>query len=154
MLMNPSNTIIVCASKHHGNTRRVADAMASVLNAPVVEPSEVSGDQFADHDLIGFGSGIYFGRPDAALMALIKSLPKKTRRTFVFSTAGTPLLRWFYHRSLKRELAARGCEVIAEFICPGWDTVGPLAWIGGIFRHRPNEQDLENARRFARSIAR
>jgi hypothetical protein len=39
-----------------------------------------------------------------------------------------------------------------EACFPGWDTVGPLKWIGGIQKGRPNQRDLEQAAAFARSV--
>ena len=53
-------SLVVCVSISHGNTRRVADRMAEVLAAQVVEPEAVDADKIADYDLVGFGSGIYF----------------------------------------------------------------------------------------------
>ena len=40
-------SLIVCASKSHGNTRRVADRMAEVLDAEVVSPSRSIPQRFA-----------------------------------------------------------------------------------------------------------
>jgi flavodoxin len=53
-------SLIVCVSISQGNTRRVADRMAEVLHADVVEPEAVDPDALGDYDLVGFGSGIYF----------------------------------------------------------------------------------------------
>ncbi|MEJ8646009.1 hypothetical protein WKI68_41900 [Streptomyces sp. MS1.HAVA.3] len=49
-------TVIVCVSVSHGNTRRVADTMASVLGAKVVAPEEVDLGELAGADVVGFGS--------------------------------------------------------------------------------------------------
>jgi len=46
----------------------------------------------------------------------------------------------------------KGFDVIKEFSCKGFDTVGPFKFIGGISKGRPNEKDLENAKNFARSL--
>ncbi len=35
-------TLIICHSYHHGNTKKVADAMAAVLQAEVVNPRDVN----------------------------------------------------------------------------------------------------------------
>ncbi|MER2223181.1 MAG: flavodoxin domain-containing protein, partial [Rhodococcus sp. (in: high G+C Gram-positive bacteria)] len=51
--------IIVCTSVSHGNTRRIADVIAEVLDARVVEPGEIDSAELAGYDLVGFGSGIY-----------------------------------------------------------------------------------------------
>jgi flavodoxin len=152
MPMLHRSVILVCHSKHHGNTRRVAQVMAEELGATVVEPSAVSSNQLTAYDLIGLGSGIYYGRHDPGLLKLAESLVPDQQRVFIFSTSGNILFGRFFHGALRRRLKARGCRIVGEFQCPGWDTFGPLAWIGGIHRHRPNEDDLERARRFARSL--
>ena len=151
--MASGRVLIICFSSHHGNTRRVADAMAMELGATILAPEKVHVEQLEEYDLVGWGSGIYFGRHAASLIQLAKSLPQQPRNTFIFSTAGLPVLRWWFHSSLRRALQSRGCKVVGEFNCAGWDTVGPLAWFGGIERKHPNEKDLQRARAFARSLA-
>jgi flavodoxin len=150
--MSASSTLIVCFSAHHGNTRRVADAMAEEMGAAILTPEQVRPEQLDDYELVGWGSGIYFSRHADSLIRLARSLPPKPRATFIFSTAGLPFLRWWFHSNLRSTLKSRGCAVMAEFSCRGWDTVGPLAWIGGIDRNHPNERDLQKARAFARTL--
>jgi flavodoxin len=48
--------LIICESVHHGNTKKVAEAFAGVLNATVKKPGEVDPAALAQYDLIGFGS--------------------------------------------------------------------------------------------------
>ena len=43
--------------------------------------------------------------------------------------------------------------IVGEACYPGWDTVGPLRWFGGIQRGHPNANDLEHARQFAGRMA-
>lgn len=60
-------SLIVCASRSHGNTRLVANRMAEVLDAEVVTPESVGPEIVHDYDLVGFGSGIYYMMADARL---------------------------------------------------------------------------------------
>jgi flavodoxin len=145
-------TAIVCISTHHGNTGRVAQAMADVLAAVVLTVDETATLDGRAYDLIGFGSGIYFGRHHAALRNLVSHMPWSPRRAFVFSTAGIASLAPIWHRGLIRSLRRRGCQVVGQFCCPGWDTVGPLRLFGGLHVKRPNEDDLRRAAAFARSL--
>jgi flavodoxin len=151
--MASGKTLLICFSSHHGNTRRVADAMAEEIGATILTPEQVRPEQIDDYELVGWGSGIYFGRNADSLIRLATSLPNQPRQAFIFSTAGLPFLRWWFHASLRSTLKSRGCAVVGEFSCRGWDTVGPLAWIGGIDRNHPNEKDLKRARSFVRSLA-
>lgn len=143
---------IVVHSKHHGNTRQVAEAIAGELCAQLVTLDQVGTIDSGSLELIGLGSGIYFGAHAAALRAWVKSATAVPRHSFVFSTAGISLLSRLWHAGLVRQLHKRGSTVLGEFCCPGWDSVGPLKLLGGIHRGRPNENDLRNAVQFAREV--
>ena len=51
-------TIIVYASTHHGNTKKVVDAIAEECGAELVDATAVREKELSDYDLIGFASGI------------------------------------------------------------------------------------------------
>jgi flavodoxin len=144
-------TLIVCLSEHHGNTKKIADAMAIVLNAEVVSPRDVNVAALGEYDLIGFGSGIAFGKHYKGLLKLVGELPLDSKKAFVFSTRGAPRLR-SYHRALKSQLEEKGITIVGEFSCRGFDTYGAMKLIGGIAKGRPNEQDLREAQEFAKSL--
>ena len=46
----------------------------------------------------------------------------------------------------------RGCPVLGEFHCKGYDTFGPFRLVGGIAKGHPNDRDLEDARRFFQNL--
>jgi len=54
--------IIVYMSISHGNTEKVAQAMAVALNADVTKADQITPEMLRTYDVVGFGSGIYFGR--------------------------------------------------------------------------------------------
>jgi flavodoxin len=140
---------IICTSVHHNNTRRLAETLADVLGAPIYSVEEAKALVDSKYDLLGIGSGIYFGRHHPSLLQLVESWPAHPCRVFIYSTAGIPLFRWFQHRALRKRLVRRDFKIIGEFCCRGWDSVGPLWLMGGINRKHPNAKDLERARAFA-----
>lgn len=141
-------SLVIVASVHHGNTRKVALKLAEVLGCAVKEPEEVSQEEILSCDLVGFGSGIYFGKFHRRLVSFVENLPPcEGKRAFVFSTSG--LGKREYNRSLEELLKKRGFTVLGSFACRGFDTFGPLRLVGGINRGRPDERDLEDAARFA-----
>ncbi len=153
--MSVPRCLILCASVHHGNTARVARAMADELGAEVAAPGDVPHAGLEAHDLVGFGSGVYYGRMHQALFDWLHGLPdarEPTRRAFVFSTSGLPFLASVWHRPLKRLLSRKGFAVVGEFACRGYDTWGPLWLTGGLNRSHPDEGDLARAREFARRL--
>lgn len=151
-IAHPPRVAVVVSSWHHGNTRKIADAIGAQLQADVLTVDEAYAVDLSQYALVGFGSGIYFAKHDEKLFDLIKAKPSLPHKTFLFSTSGNTLLWRLYHLGLRRLLTSRGCDVINEFNCPGWDTVGPFALFGGFYRGRPNEKDLTRAREFARQL--
>lgn len=81
-------TLIICQSYHHGNTKKIADAMTAVLHAQVVSPRDVKAELLDGYDLVGFGSGIAFGKHYKQILNLIDRLPVLHKNAFVFSTRG------------------------------------------------------------------
>jgi len=55
-------TLIVYTSVHHQNTEKVAKVMAEELKADLTPTTDAKPDTLMTGDLIGFGSGIYFGK--------------------------------------------------------------------------------------------
>jgi len=143
-------TLIVYTSVHHQNTEKVAEVMAEEIKADLIPTEKVQPETIATYDLIGFGSGIYFGKHHKTLLRFVESLPPVSQKTaFVFSTCGDGKM---HHTALKEKLVNRGFVIVDEFCCRGWDTVGPLKLFGGINKGRPDEKDLAAARAFAQGL--
>jgi len=150
--MTEPRCLIVVKSIHHQNTAQVAREMAGVLGAEVAAPEETPYTSLDQYRLVGFGSGVYYGRMHDALFEWLRDLPdapEATKPAFVFSTSGLPFLAKLWHAPLKKLLARKGYDVVAEFACRGFDTWGPLWLTGGLNWRHPNERDLARAREFA-----
>jgi flavodoxin len=146
--------LIICRSRSHGNTARVARAIADVLDARLVEPSEIEPGGVADYDLVGFGSGIYGMSFDAQLRDFVATLPRvHDKPAFVFATSGLGrVIELPIRPRLATLVEAAGYRILGTFCCPGFDTWAPLRIVGGLNKGRPNDADLERARRFAREV--
>ena len=144
-------TLIVYTSVHHQNTENVAKVMAEALEADLISVANAKPEMPANYDLVGFGSGIYFGKHHKTLLQFVEMLPPVIQKqAFVFSTSGDGKIN--HHAALKEKLVNKGFAVVDEFCCRGWDTVGPLKLFGGINKGRPDENDLAAARAFARGL--
>ncbi len=147
-------TLLICRSRSHGNTARVAQAMADVLGATVVEPAQVDPETIGAYDVVGFGSGIYGFSFDDELRAFVGSLPyDRGRDAFIFATSGVGRV---IERPLRTPLAAllrsAGYDVVDTFCCRGYDTWLPLRIVGGINKGHPDDADLAAARAFAARV--
>jgi len=145
-------TLLVYESVHHGCTEKVARAMGKALGAVLAKPQDVDAEALGGYDLVGFGSGIYFARHHRSVLELVSRLPRLEKKVFIFSTAGFPPLRAFFHMDLKNRLRMKGANLVGEFCCRGLDTYGPYGIIGGINRGRPGKDELEAAKDFARGL--
>lgn len=144
--------LIVYQSVHHGNTKKVAEAMAKVLKAKLAKPSEVKN--VAQYDVIGFGSGIYFWRHHISLLRFVDKLPQlQNKKAFIFSTAGLKAYGFtLMHHALKKRLLAKGFKILGEYTCLGYDSYGMLKYISGLNKGRPNQKDIKKAKYFAREL--
>jgi flavodoxin len=154
--MPAARTLVICKSVHHHNTAKVAKRIADVLGAVVVTPEEMPYTYLDEYDLIGFGSGVYYGTFHEALWHWLRGLPDQRvaqKPVFVFSTSGLSCLWKLWHGPFKRELARKGFKTIGEFHCRGFDSWGPLWLTGGINRRHPDDRDLARAAEFAVGMA-
>ena len=129
--------------------------MANVLGAELMRVAQVDINMLAEYDLIGFGSGIYFGKFHKSLMELVDKLPRlENKEAFIFSTSGLRKMRFIhdFDKPLKEKLKHKGLNIVGEFSCRGFDTSQAAKIIGGLHKGRPNEEDLEQAENFAKSL--
>ena len=129
--------------------------MANVLGAELMRVAQVDINMLAEYDLIGFGSGIYFGRHHKSLLELVAKLPGvENKEAFIFSTSGLRKMRFIhdFDKPLKEKLKHKGLNIVGEFSCRGFDTSQAAKIIGGLHKGRPTEEDLKQAENFARSL--
>ncbi|MFE3873979.1 flavodoxin family protein [Kitasatospora sp. NPDC059146] len=151
--------VIVCVSVSHGNTRRIAEAIARPLAAPVVAPEELDPADLTGYDLVGFGSGVFTGRLHPRLRRFVSAVPSAAPsaehpcRAFVFATSGLPEPGFRpFTRPAERALAAKGFRIVDGFTARGHDTWLPFRLVGGINKHRPDSRDLAAAHAFAERL--
>ena len=143
-------TCIVYASTHHGNTRKVVEAIASEYDVELIDVASVKEKDLNSYDVIGFASGIFFSKFSEQVLnfARVNLIPQK--KVFFIATAGNPIELNFH--SIADVAKEKNCEEIGRFQCKGFDTYGPMKLIGGINKDRPNEEDLKAAVDFYKGI--
>ncbi|MCD8125910.1 MAG: flavodoxin [Clostridiales bacterium] len=129
-----------------GNTKKVAETMAQELKVtalPIEQAQDICREPV---DLLLIGDGMYFGGMSGGMKRFIDALePQKIKKAAVFSTSGSS---WpMGPAGLKKRLTSRTISVLEQsFKCHG-------SAFGVAFPSHPNETDLNNARKFARSVA-
>ncbi len=85
-------TAIVYYSQHHGNTKKVLDAIADYDNdVTLVDVTEKHEVDLAGYDRIGFASGIYFGKFAEQLHNFAKVNLPTGKDVFFIATARNPI---------------------------------------------------------------
>jgi flavodoxin len=143
-------TLIVYTSYHHGNTKKVVDAIAEVLKADVKDAKDCKPETLDGYDMVGLGSGIYGWKHDKIQFELVERVDGMGKKAFVFCTSGGGKDK--SNRHMARALEKQGFEVLGSFACRGFCTWGPFKLLGGSGKGRPNDEDLKAAREFAKRI--
>ena len=153
MAVTIMKTLIICFSYHHKNTEKIASVFAKTLEAEVKAPAQVDPNALGGYDLLGFGSGISFGKHYKDLLDLAEKLPQVTdKKAFIFSTSGQTGKTTKFHKNLREMLVSKGFSIVGEFNCAGFDTYGALKIFGGIQKGHPDEEELKQAETFALSL--
>lgn len=143
-------TAVCYYSRHHGNTRKVLEAMAEAGDVDLVDVTARQAVRLEEYDCVGFASGIYgFEFQKAVVEFARRYLPEGKPVFFVCTYGGA---KGKGARALIEIAKEKSCPVLGEFSCRGYDTFGPFRLVGGIAKGRPNARDLEKARKFYREI--
>ena len=129
--------------------------MANILDAVLLDVKQANAGIFEQYDLIGFGSGIYFGKHHKSLLDFVDRLPMiRNKKAFIFSTSGLRKIPFIHNfdKPLKGKLQRKSFDIIGEFSCRGLDTYRATRLVGGINKGRPNAEDLRQAEDFARGL--
>ncbi len=142
---------IVYYSSHHGNTKRLLDAVCAenhdivLINAAASPITELS-----DYDLIGFASGIYYSKFHDTVLRFAEQTLKKGQKVFFLYTCGIKNPR--YTAAIQSAAEKKGAVIAGSYGCRGFDTFGPWKLIGGIAKGHPDQSDIAGAVKFLQSM--
>ena len=139
-------TAIVYASTHHGNTKKLVDAIAKENEVTLIDASAEKTADLAGFDRIGFASGIAYGKYYPQLLAFMESCLPEDKDVFFIHTAGSP--RENQNAAAKAIADARRCRCLGTYFCKGFDTYGPFRLMGGIAKGHPTDQEIRAAAAF------
>ena len=136
-------------SQHHGNTKKLLDAIMDLADVELINVVECKKEDLSYYDLIGFASGIYFGKFSKAVMEFARNNLPSNKRVFLINTYG---VKGDYTKEMKKIIAEKSCELLGTYGCRGFDTFGPFKLVGGIAKGHPDENDVKGAIEFFRRI--
>ncbi len=153
---------LVLYSSVTGNTKKLAEAMASALPNPTLLPID-EAVPYADYDIIAIGYWVLRGMPDLKVLEYFKGL--KSANVILFGTLGAYVHSEHAQKCIRQseESVRVNNEVLGSFLCMGKVdsyhvansrhamTPERKARLDEAAKH-PNEQDFEAARAFVASI--
>ena len=143
-------TILIYESTHHGNTKKLVDAVAKRYGIRTATVEEAAAMDLSAYDRIGIASGVAFGKfYEAAERFMDNSLPKG-KDVFFLYTCGNDSGK--YASSVSAKARARDCRVLGVYGCRGFDTFGPFKLIGGIAKGHPTQSEIDGAVEFYGSL--
>ena len=141
---------IIYASTHHGNTRKLVDAIAGKYEIVPIDATICQQADLTGYDLIGFASGIDFGRfYDSVEQFLRKNLPNGKRVFFLYTCAK---VNKHFTDSIKTAASEKDALILGAYGCRGYNTYGPWKLIGGMNRNHPSEDEKNAAMEFVESF--
>ena len=142
--------VIVYASTHHGNTKKVVDAIANECEIEIVDATKVHEKDLREYDLIGFASGIFYSKFSAPVLNFANVNLPMNKDVFFIATAGNPMKSYF--NSISDIVKDKHANERGRYQCKGFDTYGPFKLVGGIQKGHPDENELKEAVEFVKSI--
>ncbi len=131
-------SILIYASHHQGNTEKLVRAIAKAHPVRLLD-AQTETAALAEYDLIGFASGIDFGKFYPAVTALARTLPAGKAVYALFTCARTQPA---YGEEIRKIAQEAGCTFLGKFGCKGFNTYGPWKLIGGMNRAHPSPEEL------------
>jgi flavodoxin len=165
--------ILITFFSNTGNTEKIAKSIKNGLEGQdiTLKPiKDVDPSSLNSYDLIFLGSGIYASRVDKSLPNLINATQEIPQNFVFFCTHASADSYQDGFKLVKRALKKFNSNIIGEFDCMGENIGIPEATIRSMLdrlppekrkeaeehqkklKGRPNEEDLENARKLAQSI--
>lgn len=144
-------TILIYESTHHGNTKKLVDAVAERYGIRIATVEEAAAMDLSAYDRIGIASGVAFGKFYEATERFVGDSLPKGKEVFFLYTCGNDSGK--YANSVSAKAAARGCKVLGVYGCRGFDTFGPFKLVGGIAKGHPTQNEIDGAVDFYGSLA-
>jgi flavodoxin len=142
-------TIILYASKS-GNTKKIADSMASQLGCEAIKITSADPSSTVDlagYDLVLVGTGLYAGTPNEDIVRYLEKLEIKSAKQFVLfiTWGGAPGSDKMVLTRLKTLLEKKGQKVLEDhFACyGGWKIIK---------RGHPKSDEIQAAGEWAKKL--
>ena len=144
------STAMVYYSKHHGNTKKLLDAIVKENEVTLIDVTAQPDADLTEYDRIGFASGIYYSAFAKQIIAFADKHLPENKDIFYIYTHGAP--GGSFLKGMREIADKRHCREIGEYRCQGYDTFGPLKLVGGIAKGHPTDEEIAGAVAFYQGL--
>ena len=143
-------TAIVYFSTHHGNTKKLVEAIAAQNDVTLIDVTKTGAADLTEFDRIGFASGIYFSSFSKQILSFAAENLPEGKEVFFLNTCGNPL--GMYFNAIRKITESKNCRELGAYQCLGFDTFGPFKLVGGIAKGHPTDEEIADAVKFYESL--
>ena len=143
-------TAIVYYSKHHGNTKKLLDAIAAEEEVTLIDVTENATADLSSYDRIGFASGIYYSNFAKQILSYAEAYLPENKDVFYIYTHGAPVGGFL--KGIREIAAKKHSRELGAYHCLGFDTFGPFKLVGGIAKGHPTKEEIAGAVEFYRQL--
>lgn len=140
-------TAIVYYSQHHGNTKKLLDAIAEKHDVTLIDVVRDKDVDISEYDRIGLASGIYFSAFAKQIIAFAEEKLPENKEVFFIATCGAAPTDSFFN-GIRKITDSKHCRFAGQYICNGYDTFGPFKLVGGIKKGHPDADEIRKAVEF------
>ena len=144
------NTAIVYYSKHHGNTKKLLDAIAAAEGVTLIDVTEQPDADLTTYDRIGIASGVYYNNFAKQLLSFADACLPENKDIFYIYTHGAPTGNFL--KGIRAIAGKKHCRELGTYHCLGFDTFGPFKLVGGIAKGHPNAEEIAGSVKFYREL--
>ena len=139
-------TVIVYASKHHGNTFKLVKAICDKYGIAMIDATKEAHVDLQEFDTIGFASGIDFGKFYVEIENFARENLTPQKEVFFLYTCAMD--RNGFTDSIKEIALEKDATILGEYGCKGYNTYGPWKLIGGMNKNHPTENEIQECINF------
>ena len=132
-------TAIVYCSTHHGNTKKLLDALPK--DVVLIDAEHPSTTDLTEFDRVGFASGIYGGAFARQVMNFALEYLPERKPVFFVATAAMKLKNHFV--GITHACEKKRAILLGTYICQGYNTFGPFKLVGGTSKGHPTQEDID-----------
>ncbi|MCR5719068.1 MAG: flavodoxin [Lachnospiraceae bacterium] len=143
-------TAIIYYSQHHGNTKKLLDAIAQKHEVTLIDVTQTKDCDLAEYDRIGLASGIYYAGFAKQLITFAEKFLPDNKQVFFIYTHGAP--KGGFLKGIREITNQKHCKELGEYHTMGFDTFGPFKLVGGVAKGHPTEDEIAGAVSFYESL--